>query len=316
MTTGIKTTIGLVTIGIMVTIGYFGFSQNNTLNAQTATFDIEGKRVTLSNGITRESIGPESSSVITTRYFGNEVTGDFNGDGEQDKAFLVTQNQGGSGTFFYLVTLLGGKVATEKRNAIFLGDRIMPKTVTFLHGKVIVTFETRNINEPMTSMPSVTISKYFTMINNEFVETKNDQPTANETITPSQKKIPFALFVLQNKGSYTCTVHRFEKDIDTVGTVYVSNGMARGMFTLDGTTQKMNVTFIYRDGIVYIWNSLAPTLGFSMKVDTATGAPQGGPPNQSSSSYIEDIGDYACVETAVDVSLFMRPTAIKFQSIH
>ena len=49
---------------------------------------------------------PGSASRIVTRYFGSEVRGDLNGDGREDVAFLLTQQSGGSGTFFYAVAAL------------------------------------------------------------------------------------------------------------------------------------------------------------------------------------------------------------------
>ena len=45
--------------------------------------------------------GPEGASdTVTTRVFGNEATGDLDGDGKPDTAFLLTQETGGTGVFF------------------------------------------------------------------------------------------------------------------------------------------------------------------------------------------------------------------------
>src|SRR3990167_3443169 len=78
-----------------------------------ATYIIEGQPVKLGeNGVS---------------YFGNEVKTDLDGDGIPDLAFLLTQESGGSGTFFYLVGAIQTPNNTYKgTHAVFLGDRIAP----------------------------------------------------------------------------------------------------------------------------------------------------------------------------------------------
>src|SRR3989338_11545365 len=68
---------------------------------KNAEYVIDGQRVKLTNGVAETEAAPGSASKITTRYFGNEVRSDMNGDGREDIAFLLTQETGGSGTFFY-----------------------------------------------------------------------------------------------------------------------------------------------------------------------------------------------------------------------
>src|SRR6187551_1915058 len=65
------------------------------------TYQIEGQSVTLKDGYA-QTTDPETDTAVETRYFGNHVTGDFNGDGFEDVALLLTRNPGGSGTFYYL----------------------------------------------------------------------------------------------------------------------------------------------------------------------------------------------------------------------
>ncbi len=60
--------------------------------------EIDGRQVSLVNGISEDNAAPGSSAKIATRYFGNAAFGDLNGDGKEDVAFLLTQNSGGSGT--------------------------------------------------------------------------------------------------------------------------------------------------------------------------------------------------------------------------
>lgn len=112
---------------------------------KAVSFTISGNPVTIGN--------TASSSV---RYFGNEVVQDLDGDGTDDVAFLVTQNSGGSGTFFYLVGALkrdNGYVGTQ---AVLIGDRIAPQSTDKGEGRsVVVNYMERASGAPMTAQPSV-----------------------------------------------------------------------------------------------------------------------------------------------------------------
>jgi hypothetical protein len=117
-------------------------------------FVIDGTPITLMHGVSVVEAAPGSASKITTTYFGNEVKADLNGDGVEDSAFLVTQNTGGSGTFYYVATSLGGP-------ARVLGDRIAPQTTEYRNGHIIVNYADRKAGEPMTAQPSVGMTRYF-----------------------------------------------------------------------------------------------------------------------------------------------------------
>ncbi|MDD2907562.1 MAG: Kazal-type serine protease inhibitor family protein [Candidatus Gracilibacteria bacterium] len=130
------------------------------------TFSIEGEKITLNNGISK-------INQSTTRYFGNEVFGDFNNDEMIDTAFLVTQDNGGSETFYYVVALLKTQNGYVGTNAILLGDRIAPQTSNYMDGKIIVNYATRKDSEPMTTSPSIGVSKYFKITNDKLVEINN-----------------------------------------------------------------------------------------------------------------------------------------------
>ncbi len=111
-------------------------------------------------------------------YFGNEVRGDIDGDGDEDIAFLITQQPGGSGTFYYLAGAIndGGKyLGTE---AMLIGDRIAPQTTEFRQleapygARVIVNYADRLPLDPMTTAPSVGKSIYakYSAESNDFGE--------------------------------------------------------------------------------------------------------------------------------------------------
>jgi hypothetical protein len=134
------------------------------------TLTIEGQSVTLVDGRAESAAAPGSASKVVTQYFGNEATGDLNGDGTPDTAFLVTQSGGGSGTFYYVVVALKTAGGYQGTNAVLLGDRIAPQTTEIRNGQLIVNYADRAAGEPMTAQPSVGVSKYLKVQGTTLVE--------------------------------------------------------------------------------------------------------------------------------------------------
>src|SRR3989344_8679846 len=130
---------------------------------KNAEYVIDGQRVKLVNGVAEMEAAPGSASKITTRYFGNEVRSDMNGDGREDVAFLLTQETGGSGTFFYVVAALNTENGYIGSEAILLGDRIAPQTTELSQNPnhqnvIVVNYADRASGEAMTVAPSVSKS--------------------------------------------------------------------------------------------------------------------------------------------------------------
>ncbi len=123
---------------------------------KNATYhDIDDMTVTLSNGSAETEAAPGSASTITTEYFGNQASGDLNGDGLSDTAFLLTQYGSGTGVFYYAVAALGTAHSYKVTNAVFIGDRIAPQTTEIRDSTLIVNYATRKPGEPLTEEPSV-----------------------------------------------------------------------------------------------------------------------------------------------------------------
>ncbi len=130
-----------------------------------ATYLIEGERVTLKGGMAEQEAAPGSASKVVTRYFGNEVSTDLDGDGRDDVAFLVTQDRGGSGTFFYVVAALQTDRGYVGSDGYLLGDRIAPQTTGVSQNPrhkhvIVVNYADRAPGEPMSAQPSVGKSVY------------------------------------------------------------------------------------------------------------------------------------------------------------
>lgn len=137
---------------------------------KNTTVQIAGQPVTLVNGISETEAAPGSASRVVTRYFGNEATGDLNGDGLADAAFLLTQTRGGSGTFFYVVAALATPSGLTGTNAVLLGDRVAPQATHVTDRTVVVSYADRAPGTPMTTPPSVGTSKTLHLVGTTLVE--------------------------------------------------------------------------------------------------------------------------------------------------
>ena len=133
--------------------------QGGASDYKNATYFIQDKSVTLANG---ESVVDDGDGWKTeTKYFGNLAKGDLNDDGIPDIAFILTQNGGGSGTFFYAVVAFQNSVGRYSgSNAILLGDRVAPQTAEIRNGILIVNYMDRKPDEPFSTPLSVGVSTY------------------------------------------------------------------------------------------------------------------------------------------------------------
>jgi len=170
-----KTLISFIVVIAVAIVAVFFFTRSSnevvpTVPAQDLTvfdgknthFTIEGNEVVLVQGVSEVSVVPDSASKTTTRYFGNESKGDLNGDGMDDVAFLITQDTGGSGLFYYVVVALKTADGYKTTNAFLVGDRIAPQT-TEIHAdskELYVNFAERKEGEPMTAQPSVGVTLF------------------------------------------------------------------------------------------------------------------------------------------------------------
>lgn len=161
---------------LLLIIGGIAFTyrslHNNvqTTTEKDATYTIEMQPVTLINGLSSVPVAPGSASMVTTQYFGNEAVGDLNGDGIADKAFILTQSGGGSGTFYYIVAALKVENGYSGTNGVLLGDRIAPQTLEVKDGKIVVNYADRKAGDSMSTAPSIGVSRYFKLSGNQLVE--------------------------------------------------------------------------------------------------------------------------------------------------
>ncbi|MCA9353894.1 MAG: hypothetical protein KC877_00055 [Candidatus Kaiserbacteria bacterium] len=134
-------------------------------NAKNLAYTIEGQQLQLQNGYAESAVAPDSAIKIITRYFGNELLTDLDGDGDDDVALIITQESGGTGTFYYAAAALQTPEGYVGSDAYYLGDRIAPQPTTASPNSaqpqvVVFNFADRAPGEPMTTPPSIGKSVY------------------------------------------------------------------------------------------------------------------------------------------------------------
>ena len=125
-----------------------------TFDPRNASFSLDGRTVALTNGLSQAPAAPGSASSVTTRYLGKAAHGDLTGDGQEDLAYFVTREGGGSGRFYYVVAAIRGANGYKTTNAFLVGDRIDPQSLRIASNELQVTFLGRERDEPMTTPPS------------------------------------------------------------------------------------------------------------------------------------------------------------------
>ncbi len=132
------------------------------VDPSNATYTIDRRTVTLSNGVFEEPAAPGSAAKATTRLTDKRASADLNGDGKADAAVVLTFSGGGSGTFYYVVVLLGqGGGKGTATNTIMLGDRLGVDAVRIDGGKILVDILERRPGEPFATAPSVRVTRMF-----------------------------------------------------------------------------------------------------------------------------------------------------------
>ena len=164
---------------LILALGYYAFfmrddkvdvNTNDNTTGETfrpdpsnATFAFDEGPITLSQG--RSESDNEEVSILDDRAFG-----DINADGKEDSVILLARSGGGSGVFVYAAAYLSGPVNYKGTNAVFLGDRIAPQSISIANGAVTVRFLDRRDDEPYAAEPTVPTAKVFVYQGGELVE--------------------------------------------------------------------------------------------------------------------------------------------------
>ncbi len=160
--------LAIVLIGLFFALNAYIYEEKQAPAAadyKDAEYRINGEVVRLSDGVSETEAAPGSASKITTRYFGNEYKADVNSDGREDVVFLLTQETGGSGVFYYVVAALNTERGYVGSDGYLLGDRIAPQTTGKSPNErhkdvIVVNYAERALTGPMTTPPSIGKSAY------------------------------------------------------------------------------------------------------------------------------------------------------------
>jgi hypothetical protein len=154
-----KLFIGIVAVLVLAAGGFFWLNSYIYEEKQADAFpDYKSAEYMIDNK--RVKLGEEG-----TQYFGNELKTDLDGDGREDVAFIITQNPGGSGTFYYAVAALNTPRGYIGSDGYLLGDRVAPQSTTLSSNPtqkyvVVFNYADRLPTDPMTAQPSVGKSAY------------------------------------------------------------------------------------------------------------------------------------------------------------
>lgn len=135
-----------------------------------ATFQFEDGPLIFIKGRNESQIAPGSVAIQETELTKVIGYGDINKDNKEDAAVILIQSGAGSGTFFYIAGYVSNPVTYKGTNAIFLGDRISPQSVSIKGGIITVTYLDRKPDEPFDAEPTIETAKQFVYTNGSLKE--------------------------------------------------------------------------------------------------------------------------------------------------
>lgn len=174
----------LIVVLILGTFGYLVLNKEQTTSDTTtatstatqfqptpesATFLFDDGSTTLAHG---KSSKIDSGTGLSDDIWllDEKASGDLNNDGKTDSAVLLARSGGGSGTFIYLAVYVSGPVNYKGSNAIFIGDRISPESISISNGVVTLHYLDRGEQEPMSAEPTLENTKQFVYKNGTLEE--------------------------------------------------------------------------------------------------------------------------------------------------
>jgi len=110
-----------------------------------------------------------TTQSVVVKIFGTPVVGDI-GVGPDTKVAFVTEQSGGSGTFYYAVAFMKVVDKYVNTNQILLGDRIAPQGIDISNHIASFNFCDRKADEPFTVKPSMCVTKRFDIVEDTLTE--------------------------------------------------------------------------------------------------------------------------------------------------
>jgi len=119
-----------------------------------ATFEFEDGPLTLRDGVNEKQVD-KSSAVVETSLTNIVGYGDLNNDKKDDAVVALVQDGAGSGLFIYIAAYVSAPLKYLGTNAVFIGDRIEPKTISIKNGLITLMYLDRKADEPMSAEPTI-----------------------------------------------------------------------------------------------------------------------------------------------------------------
>ncbi len=119
-----------------------------------ATFTIMDRKFRLTGGRFEQPAAPGSAIREVIRAVGKPVSGDLDGDGKEDAVLILAYSGGGSGTFYYAAAALLREGSYVGTNGVFLGDRIVPRSLEIRGGVIEAGYLDRRPDQPLAAPPT------------------------------------------------------------------------------------------------------------------------------------------------------------------
>lgn len=130
-------------------------SSEHCVSPMNASFSIEQRKIVLINGHAEQSAMSDPKSKIISQVWGSAEIADVNADGQQDAVLILTQNTGGSGTYYYLAVAIREGNNYQGTAVFLLGDRIQPQDIRIEDNRITVKFLDRLLSEPYSNLPTI-----------------------------------------------------------------------------------------------------------------------------------------------------------------
>lgn len=147
-----------------------GLHQDSFTDPLNGTYGLEGMAIRLHDGRFEMVAAVGSATQIWTAVYGSILHGDLDDDGDEDVALMLSHDPGGSGMFFYVAVAINRNGHYQGTNAVFLGDRVLPLTLTIRDGLLVVGYADRRLGEAMTTPPSVPALRHMMLTNHTLVK--------------------------------------------------------------------------------------------------------------------------------------------------
>lgn len=98
------------------------------------------------DGRSEGEAAPGSAAKIITRMVEGPVFGDLNGNGHKEAALLLSQETGGSGTFFYVAAAIAKDGRLRCTNAVSIVDQVDPQTICVGDGVIVARYKDRPLS--------------------------------------------------------------------------------------------------------------------------------------------------------------------------